>query len=920
MGQLISWIRGTQDQPPLRDVAVEEQVFLIGYNHIESQKATPTSASQVSAAKPAQYEKGSTHAAVKPGTTPPSGAGGGAAGTHTSQKGSPQVTQQATKPAPPASAKVPSVSSGTGPAGTTFGAGAKPTDPAKDKAQSTTIHSSKPGPVKVDASVGKPVASAGLPGSGLKEKSGQKVQVEVGPSAPKVSAEIDPFDALSDTLPSTQPEAPKPPKYTGPEVKETNINPEKGVLCGERESTLPPGYRREDWEKKTPAGVPEKPKEVPKPISTDEALEALSTGFVSSAPSAPKKTELVTETVGAKSAGFSNFAPPPPSQQKQQTTTFPSNMNKSPAPPADKKAKIERPGENLTASKSSTTAQHAKPKTDVPDSSIPTDALSELGDMLGEPEPPKKQPELNPKDIIDENKIKSEKGIRVGEREDSLPPAYRFSEEDLKKHPPPPKEPSIGTDDALDILSGDFTTPAAAPVVKAGVPPKAPAQEKKTAGAPGKAKDVPKVDELSALDALAGDFVAPPQAAHKVSSSIPPGPKQSNLTDEDPFSALGDTLSAPEPPKKQPELKPGDFVKEKELTSVKGVRVGERDDTLPPGYRFSEEELKKYPAPPREPSLGTDDALDLLSGDFESTPAPTVAAPPVAKLPVCTAVKPPPKPLNDFDLEVLADDFVAPTSASKVQSAVPVPPHPERQMSDTSSALDALSDTLEEIKPRPEPTPISQKAIVKEIDIVEERVSKPGETDDSLPPDHRFSEADKKAFEEAKKKCPEPKQASIDDAAALDLLDSDFSSAPTVKASAPEAHTFTPERTPPTYTAQGAALDELADKLIPNLEKPKESKAKAQGAALDELADKLIPNLEKAKDSKAKAQGAALDELADKLIPNLEKPKESKAKGKGGKSKSKQKKQSGGDSSAVENLSSKPSSKDVVPSAKDGKR
>nr|XP_055037145.1 calpastatin isoform X9 [Misgurnus anguillicaudatus] len=852
MGQLISWIRGTQDQPPLRDVAVEEQVFLIGYNHIESQKATPTSASQVSAAKPAQYEKGSTHSAVKPGTTPPSGAAGGAAGTHTSQKGSPQVTQQASKPAPPASAKVPSVSSGTGPAGTTFGAGAKPTDPAKDKAQSTTIHSSKPGPVKVDASVGKPVASAGLPGSGLKEKSGQKVQVEVGPSAPKVSAEIDPFDALSDTLPSTQPEAPKPPKYTGPEVKETNINPEKGVFCGERESTLPPGYRREDWEKKTPAGVPEKPKEVPKPISTDEALEALSTGFVSSAPSAPKKTELVTETVGAKSAGFSNFAPPPPSQQKQQTTTLPSNMNKSPAPPADKKAKIEKPGENLTASKSSTTAQHAKPKTDVPDSSIPTDALSELGDMLGEPEPPKKQPELNPKDIIDENKIKSEKGIRVGEREDSLPPAYRFSEEDLKKHPPPPKEPSIGTDDALDILSGDFTTPAAAPVVKAGVPPKAPAQ----------------VDELSALDALAGDFVAPPQAAHKVSSSIPPGPKQSNLTDEDPFSALGDTLSAPEPPKKQPELKPGDFVKEKELTSEKGVRVGEREDTLPPGYRFSEEELKKYPAPPREPSLGTDDALDLLSGDFESTPAPTVAAPPVAKLPVCTAVKPPPKPLNDFDLEVLADDFVAPTSASKVQSAVPVPPHPERQMSDTSSALDALSDTLEEIKPRPEPTPISQKAIVKEIDIVEERVSKPGETDDSLPPDHRFSEADKKAFEEAKKKCPEPKQASIDDAAALDLLDSDFSSAPTVKASAPEAHTFTPERTPPTYTAQGAALDELADKLIPNLEKPKESKAK----------------------------------------------------GKGGKSKSKQKKQSGGDSSAVENLSSKPSSKDVVPSAKDGKR
>lgn len=99
---------------------------------------------------------------------------------------------------------------------------------------------------------------------------------------------VDPFDALSDTLPSSQPVAPKVPKYTGPEVKEVkyfccdehfnalkiarcvfvhtvhltgcvcifsngvccmsqgNIKYEKAALVGEKDSTLPPGYRWAD--------------------------------------------------------------------------------------------------------------------------------------------------------------------------------------------------------------------------------------------------------------------------------------------------------------------------------------------------------------------------------------------------------------------------------------------------------------------------------------------------------------------------------------------------------------------------------------------------------------------------------------------------------------------------------------------------
>uniref|UniRef100_A0A671QL44 Calpastatin n=1 Tax=Sinocyclocheilus anshuiensis TaxID=1608454 RepID=A0A671QL44_9TELE len=799
-------------------------------SRFQSQQVTPTPTSQVSTGKPAQYEKGPTQSStaavtVKPGTTPaaPSGASSagaaGGGGFTTTRKGPSQVTPQATvsKPTPAPSAKVPIVSSGTGPAGTT---GVKPTDPLKDKAQSTTIPSSKPGPAEVDLAVGKPSAPAGA----QKQTSAQK--------------DVDPFDALSGTLPSSQPVAPKVPAFTGPEVKEPNVKAEKGVICGERDDTLPPGYRRADL-----------------PISTAEALDSLSAGFASSAPPAPKKTDVKTETVGAvdvRSAGISNFAPPPPSQQKQPATSQPATVTKSPAPPADKKARIETP------------AQPAKPKTDEKDMSL--DAFSALGDTLGAPEPPKKLPELKPGQIVDEKKQTSEKGVRVGEREDTLPPGYRFSEEELMKYPPPKKEPSINADDALDFLSGGFTEPAAAPVVKAPVPPSQ--EKKKPEAVPEKTKDVPKpkVDELSALDVLAGDFVAPAQFVPKVGLLL-----DSYLcyyctlcpVFPDALSALGDTLGKPEPPKKEPELKPKDIVHEKDVTSKKGVRVGEREDTLPPGYRFSEEELKKYPPPEKEPSLDTTEAMDFLSGGF-TTPSAASAA----KTPVCPASKSPAKPsdsASDFALDALAGDFVAPSSASKVQSAVSGPPHAGRQLSEgTSSAMDALSDTLADIKGAPEPAPVPPKDVVKEKNIVEERVSKPGERDDTLPPDHRFTEEDRKVFVAAKQKDVKPKQTSIDDTTALDMLSSDFSAVPPMKPSAPDAQRFTPEPQPPTFKASGPVFDELAEKVIPNLTDPK--------------------------------------------------AKDSKPKGKGAKPKSKPKKQSVQDSSATEKLPGKLSS-DVVPSS-----
>ncbi|KAL7844135.1 hypothetical protein SRHO_G00226740 [Serrasalmus rhombeus] len=931
MGQFFSWFRGSQETPALQDIAVEQQS--------QAKQPTPTPAAPVSTVKPAEYEMGSASAsaagsAAKPGTTAPSAAstaastaptstaatvsagvstgakvsGGvstgasvsgapptGAASNLSTQVGASKVSPQTTPISP---AKVPPVSAGSGAASGTGGAGAtgvgagagkptidpvKPKDISKDKVQNTIISSSKLEPSKV--------TSTGV-GSTVKKDDAKskesKVRVEVPPPATKNSAPapaVDPFDALAGSLPSSEPLAPKGPRYTGPEIKEPSLTSEEAKRCGEKEHTLPPGYRKEDMEKKMPAGKPDKPKEVSKPLTEDDALDSLSAGFVSSAvPSAPKtqavhaeaappaakagapekkvpagvsdkpkevsKPLTVDEAVDSLSAGFvssavpsapkpetkaesvtaaqSKTAPPPPAQ-KRQDVTVPTNV--SPAPPADKKARVEKSAnDSVKAAPSSSPA--GKPKTDEGDP-MSLDALSALEDTLPAAKPAPESPKLRPEDIVDEKKAKAEKGVRVGEREDTRPPAYRFSEEKHKERPAPPKEPSMDPAEALDILSGDFTSSSVAPAVQAPVPPSAPAKQQ------------PKVEDLSALEQLAGDFVAPAQAK-KVASVAPPPAAKSTVgptSDEadpmslDALSALGDTLPTAKPVPKSPKLRPEDIVDEKKLSSEKGVRVGERDDTLPPDYRFSEEASKKYPAPPKEPSLDSAEALDILSGGFTS---PSVA--PAVQAPVPPSA-PPADSSVDFALEELAGDFVAPTAASKVHSAVTAPRKADRQLSeDTTSAMDALSDTLKDIGPAPQPVPVAPKDIVKEKEAVEEKITKAGERDDTLPPDYRPTEADIKAAAEAKAKAKAnvpPKQTSMDDSAALDALSSDFSAPPVAAPAAavvpPSSHPHAPPaKTPPIRSApaaSGPALDKLATTLLPDLPetKPKDSKPKVKG-------------------------------------------------------------------------------------------
>ncbi|XP_068450115.1 calpastatin isoform X5 [Clinocottus analis] len=863
MGQILTWIRGPRDGHALQDVSVEEQTHGIyrplplpppHFYQSQSNQATPKPAAQVSNVKPAQFEK-------------PSSGSGMAAKPRLFTATSSEVTH----------------------GGVAAGGSASVGRAGKAKPESATATTTVKADVhKVDpAKTPKPVATLG---SGYVSVSGKtearptqhsKVQVEIPPAAAKGVQEVDPFDALASILPSADAIAPRQPVYTGPEVTELNVTSEEGHMTGGGDCPLPPGYRFEDM---PPAPADVKPQDVPKPMSTGEALDSLSDAFMTPAV-APQKPEkkVSVESVSASSAGPANFAPPP--------------VKTGARPPADKKAKMEEAscdfslasglntkpktdGRTVCPPKEPGVVMAGRPqqaKTDAGDS-MSLDALSALVDTLPEDKPKPKLPELRPEDIVSEEKHKKEKGVLVGERDDSIHPDYRFKEDQLKKLPAPKPEPTMATGDALDILSEGFMTSSAAPVVQAPLPKKAPAA---VSPADKKAKMGKVSDDFSLEAGL--DFPTVTKAEPSLAACMASAPGKNATTAQRPaagkdatdgqqktaqgdsmsldaLSALVDTLPEDKPKPKLPELRPEDIVSEEKHKKEKGVLVGERDESIHPDYRFKEDQLKKLPAPKPEPTMATGDALDILSEGFM-----TSSVAPVVQAPVVTPSAPPAQTkVEDLSaVDFLLDDFVAPAKVSGVQAAAlaPAKKTPERTVcplkepgvvvtkpktdAGDSMSLDALSalvDTLPEDKPKPKLPELRPEDIVSEEKHKKEKGVLVGERDDSIHPDYRFKEDQLKKLPAPK---PEPTMATGD---ALDILSEGFmtsSAAPVV-----QAPVVTPSA-PPAQSSGDFVLNAMAADFV-------------SSSASTTLKSAVCAPTEAASELHA-GPGSALDALSDTL-------------------------------------------------------
>ncbi|XP_077429159.1 calpastatin isoform X12 [Vanacampus margaritifer] len=777
MGQILSWIRGPRETSTLQDVAVEEQS--------QPSKATPKPAAQVSTLTPSQFEKASSGSAMasKPGGVTTKGGTAGSTFIRTAGQGVPKAkTETNTNPT-----VIDMSSAGSTVVNMTL-SGTKGSPKMMSKTSPVSTIKSSTAATGTAATTAAAAANVAMSTSKGSPKDTAKVQVEVRPKTETIGAKetpaVDPFDALASILPPVDPLTPKQPIFTGPEVKEHDVTSEKASKCGEREDTLPPNYR---FRNMAPLPADATPKDVPKPLSTDEALESLSAGFMTSTvPTAPKMQEK-KDNAAALSTAPCYVAPP---FVKKTVCVAP--------PPAEKQTQVEKASSDFSLKADLDT----RPKTDE-GGSMSMGALSALGDMLAAPER-KPEPKLRPEDLVSEKKHKEEDAVRVGERDDSIAPDYRFNKEQLKKLPAPKPQPTLNTNEALDLLSGDLLTSSAVPAQKAEVPAFAPTVS-----------------------------VCP----------APPKPSQGSSLPLDALSALSDTLPANVPKPEPPKLRPADIVSEKKHKEKEAARVGEKEDSIAPEYRFNEDELKKLPAPKPQPTLNTNEALDLLSGDLTSSsvaPAKT------------------PKMLS-------AQDVLTSTKSSGVHASLPPSTKKTPQLSDcppvlapqrkaktdegdymSLDALGALGDTLAAPEPSPEPPKLRPEDIVTEDEHKEEDAVRVGERESSIAPEYRFNK-------EQLKKLPAPKpQPKMNTNEALDLLSGEFltsSAAPAVQAPMISSSAAS------TQSSADFALDALAGDFVSSSAAPtvksaayaptETAKQLSLGAdnALDALSETLITEI-----------------------------------------------------------------------------
>ncbi|XP_015445886.1 calpastatin isoform X2 [Pteropus alecto] len=450
------------------------------------------------------------------------------------------------------------------------------------------------------------------------------------------------LDDLIDTLGEPEETEEDNTTYTGPEVLDPMTSTYIEEL-GKREATIPPKYRELLAKKE---GITGPPPDSSKPMGPDDAIDALSSDFTCSSPTAGgKETEeekSTGEVLKAQSAG----------------------VIKSAVPLHEKKRKVE-------------------------EDTMSDQALEALSASLGSR---KSEPELDLSSIkeVDEAKAKEEKLKKCGEDDETVPAEYRLkpaTDKDGKPLLPESEEKSkpLSESELIDELSEDFDQNKCKE--KQSKPTER--TEESQAGAPA-----PVGEDVPHAPAPVGEDV--PRASMCSIQSAPPKPATlKGMVPDDAVEALAGSLG-----KKEADPEDGKPVEDKVKEKAKEEdreKLGEKEETIPPDYRLEEVKDKDgKPLLPKEskeslPHMSEDFLLDALSEDFVGPPNTSSFQ------------------LEDAKLSAAISEVVSQTPASATHSAVP-PPDTPSDNKELDDALDQLSDSLGQRQPDPdENKPIKDK-------------------------------------------------------------------------------------------------------------------------------------------------------------------------------------------------------------------
>ncbi|XP_051785989.1 calpastatin-like isoform X2 [Erpetoichthys calabaricus] len=850
----------------------------------QPKSSSTTAGSKASSMKPADSKDSTKQAAVKTAqsTKPADPASKAAADVKpkeaaSAKQASTKSAAATEKPAPPTGGTSKAKGDPAKPAGTAKPAEQKPAQSTSTAAKATATAA---GTATVAAAGAATVAAAGT-ATVAAAKEGAEAKKHEADSA---------LDALAGSLTPQDVPAPKTPKYTGPEVNEKKVTSTKGVRLGDRDDTIPPEYRFKD-DGQVPPKLTEKKPEVPKtPVDEKAAIDAFLDFDETPLPKVDSSASNVQaagpDVITAQSAGLSHAAAPPANTKAKEDQGM-------------SLAALDALGDSLGVPDTKPEPPQPLPKDIVKDKLTAThvDKLGERDDTLppGYRFPADKdkkndgaKPAEGPKTPVDQNAAIDALDFDSPTVQPAVSPIQQPAGTPSVKSTAAPTQQSATAPD-IKSTAAPTQQSAAAPAVKSTA---APTQQ--SAAAPAVKSTAAPTQQSAAAPAVKSTAAPTQQSAAVPAVKSTAAPTQQSAAAPAVKSTAAPTQQSAAAPAVKSTAAP---------TQQSAVAPDVKSTTAAPIQQSAAAPAVKSSAAPTQQSAAAPDVKSTAAPTQQSAAAPAVKTPaaPTLQSPAAPAVKSPAAPTQQSAAAPAVKSPAAPTQQSPAAPAVKSPAAPSQQpaaaptqqsaapsaqkseaptpdkaktpagptsaqgqpahQSSMDSAMDALSGSLLPIGPTPtaKPEPVVDK--VKEK-ATSKHVDKLGERDDTIPPEYRFEDKDKKGSTPA----PQQPKTPVDPSAAIDALAGDFelcSESSTVQSSA--APTLQSSAAPTLKSAAAPTLQSAAGKP------PQDSKQMSAGtdSALDALSGTLMPDIPAPEPKPVPPSAVVKENIKEKHIPKL---------------------------------------------------